>query len=137
MDVIRWKDSYNLGITRIDEQHKKLVEILNTLYNAMAEKQTKEKLATIISELKSYTIFHFTSEENMLQSYGYPELPGHKKIHITFVDKIEEYRKRQAAGDTSLSVELVVFLKDWLIKHIQGTDQKYALHLKAKGIILK
>ena len=135
MDIIKWRDSYNLGIPKIDEQHKKLVEILNQLYKAMRENQAKDKMNKIISELKQYTVFHFSFEESLLQSHNYPELQGHKNIHKEFVGKIDEFRSRQLGGDSIMSIDLSRFLKDWLIDHIQGTDKEYAVYLETKGLL--
>lgn len=134
MDIIKWRDSYNIGIKMVDEQHQKLVEILNELYIAMSAHQTKEKLANILSELKKYTIFHFGAEERLLQKHFYPDLANHKKMHKSFVDKLEEYKTRLLVGDTNLSIELGRYLKDWLLTHIQGTDKMYVHHLRTKGV---
>ena len=43
-------------------------------------------------------------------------------------------RKYAAGASATLSMEVMIFLKNWLVNHIQGSDQKYGPHLNSKGI---
>lgn len=134
MDFIKWKEAYSLGIEQIDDQHKQLVEVLNKLYNAMSKGQTKEIIGQVIDDLRRYTISHFSYEENLMRKHGYPELNSHIKIHKAFVDKIDEFKTRLLVKDMTLTLDIVGFLKDWLVNHIMGTDKKYSPFLTERGV---
>jgi hemerythrin-like metal-binding protein len=83
--------------------------------------------------LVSYTTFHFAREEEFFAKTGYPAAT-HKKEHDDLVKQVLELQARYRSGELALSLATVEFVKNWLINHIQGCDQKYGAHLNAKGI---
>lgn len=128
--LIRWNSTYELGIKEIDEQHIKLVDIINDFYNAFATAQAHEKIGEIINELVNYTIFHFTAEEEIFMNSNYPETDNHKKIHKEFVDELKRYHQEVKDGNMTTTYDLMTYLRDWLIKHIMGTDRTYLPYIK-------
>ena len=128
--LIRWNSTYELGIKAIDEQHIKLVDIINDFYNAFATAQAHEKIGEIINELVNYTIFHFTAEEEIFMNSNYPETDNHKKIHKEFVDELKRYHQEVKDGNMTTTYDLMTYLRDWLIKHIMGTDRTYLPYIK-------
>ncbi len=134
MDFFKWEDSYSVGVRKIDEQHKKLFDLINQLGNAMITGKGRDIISKLLKELKDYTVYHFTDEEKLMEDNGYPELLSHKDIHKNFVNKIKDFEKKNEEGNLSLSVDLFNFLKDWLKGHILGTDMKYKEFFKSKGI---
>jgi hemerythrin len=134
MSLITWNDSYNINIKEIDRQHMKLVQIINDLNDAMREGKANDVLAKLLRELVSYTKTHFSNEEGYLDRYGYPDVKAHKLQHIAFVDKISGFSDDFESGRLGVSIEIMKFLKDWLLKHIKGTDMKYVPFLTAKGM---
>ncbi|MDW8094977.1 MAG: bacteriohemerythrin, partial [Caldimicrobium sp.] len=85
-----------------------------------------------LDELVSYASYHFNTEEALMSKYGFPELANHKREHEAFKAKIKEFMDKKAKGEVTLSVEIMTFLKDWLVKHIMGTDKKYGPFLQEK-----
>ena len=134
MALITWDDSYNINIREIDRQHLKLVQIINDLNDAMREGKANDVLAKLLRELVSYTKTHFTNEEGYLERYGYPDLSAHKLKHVAFVNKISDFRDSFESGRLGVSIEIMKFLKDWLLTHIKGTDKKYVPFLVGKGM---
>jgi hemerythrin len=108
--------------------------MLNDLNNAMAKGKGKDVLDKIISGLVSYTADHFTLEEKYFDRFKYPGALSHKKEHSDFVKKVLEFREGFTKGNIFLTVEVMSFLKDWLVKHIQGTDKKYGPFFNEKGL---
>jgi hemerythrin-like metal-binding protein len=135
MSVFKWKESYNLNINKIDSQHQKLIDLLNDIYDAMSENKTAEQMQSFIRQLSEYTQNHFTTEENLLSKHAYPDLKEHRKAHLFFIGKIDEFKSRFGTIDFALSIDLAKFLKDWFLNHICVTDKKYAPFLKSKGVI--
>ncbi len=123
--LIRWNSTYELGYKEIDEQHMKLVDIINDFYNAFATAQAHEKIGDIIGELVNYTVFHFTAEEEIFSNSNYPDVEQHRKIHKSFVDELKKYHQEVKDGNMTTTYDLMTFLRDWLVKHIMGTDRAY------------
>lgn len=129
---IRWKDVYNVGHDILDEQHKKIFEILSKIENAqLYEKELILKDA--LQEFSDYVNSHFQTEEHFMKKWGVPEdyLKIHKREHSlekkAVSDLIEKYYKSEALF---LSVELLDELKNWVIGHVLGTDREYIPYVK-------
>jgi len=129
-DLIHWDDSFLLDIDRIDGQHRRLVDMVNRLAAAMSEGKGADVLGEIFDGLKAYTVEHFGTEEELFDRYGYPGGAKHKQVHADLLAKVVEFETEFKAGRTSLSRELLLFLKDWLVNHIKGTDTAYAPFLR-------
>lgn len=134
MDFITWQEKYSVKIPSIDAQHKKLVAIINELYSSMKAGKTKDQLGKTLDDLVAYTKGHFSYEEALLEKVGYPDLVEHKKQHVAFVEKITATCQQYESGKLFMSIDICNFLQNWLIHHIQGTDQKYSELLLEKGI---
>ena len=103
------------------------------LYSAMKHNSAKDELATIMQHLREYTASHFSTEEQLFEHSAYPHTREHKEVHRRFVAKLEEFESQIKNGTTTVSMDLLAFLKDWLINHIQGTDPGYVSYLKGHG----
>lgn len=135
MALFNWDDTtYTVFSKDIDIQHKKLVDLLNRLHEAMATGKTKEITGKILDELVQYTKTHFTYEEKVLKNNNYPEFGSQEREHKAFVIEIEKFKEEFSTGKVMLSIKLMNFLKDWLQKHIKVSDRKYGEYFKAKGI---
>jgi len=134
MAFFEWKDSYQTGIAKIDGQHRKLVDYLNELYDAMQAGKGKEALDDVFQGLLNYTKTHFAAEEGLMKLYRYPDYETHKDVHDKLAAHVQTLYQQFQAGTISSPIQITNFLKDWLSKHILGTDQKYAPFLKTKGV---
>ena len=134
MDFVTWSDKFSVEIPSIDEQHKKLVAVINELYNAMKTGKTKEQMGKIVKDLVDYTKYHFSYEEKLMEKAGYKDIEEHKKQHVAFVEKITKTYDDYKNGKLIMSIDICNFLQDWLIHHIQGTDQKYSQIMVDSGL---
>jgi len=134
MAYMDWNEIYSVGIKSIDDQHKKLFEILNNLHEAMKAGQSKGVLEKVIIELSNYTIYHFSTEENFMKNHQYSAYVAHKGEHDKFVLKVVEYKNKFTKSSTITAIEMLTFLKNWLIQHVKGTDKKYSAFLIDKGV---
>ena len=121
------KEEYKIGVELIDEQHKKLFELANKAYILLKDDfslDKYDKIVQILEELKDYTIFHFKSEEEYMESINYKRLFTQKIEHEKFIKTLEEtnYRDIDENQDESL-VKMLNFLNDWLTEHILGNDK--------------
>jgi len=132
--MMQWSDEWSVNIREIDEQHIRLIDLINELQKAMRSGKGKETVATVLDELKGYTVFHFSNEETMFEKYRYSEEAGHVDEHKMFVDKVIAFEEQILSGKSSVTMEVLDFLKDWLVRHIVGVDQKYSAFFNNKGI---
>ncbi len=132
MALMNWDEKYSVGITKIDEQHKKLINLINKLYDAMREGKGKEVLLSILDETLEYTKYHFVTEEGLFKQYSYSQIEDHIKEHRDMKGKVEQLYLDVQTGKTSISIEVFNFLKFWLNNHILNTDCKYKLELAGK-----
>jgi hemerythrin-like metal-binding protein len=130
MDFIIWKDQYSVGIDKIDDQHKKLIKILNELYELFMEKTAEQNLIKILDQLMDYTHYHFLNEEQLFVESGYYDSAQHKKIHDKFKKEVVSLIDEVKEGKTRVTYKLMTFLNNWLLKHIQEEDQRYAEHVQ-------
>ena len=96
------------------------------------EGRSKDVLSELIMGMIDYTNYHFNSEENYMESIGYPDLDKHKILHNEYIGKLNEYYDKIVSGKMILSIEVTNYLKNWLVNHIKGTDQKYSSFVEKK-----
>jgi hemerythrin-like metal-binding protein len=128
--MFEWSNSYSVGIQSIDAQHQNLFALGRELHTAMSNGQGRASLAKILDRLVQYTSVHFAHEERLMRLADYPELAGHANEHALLTRKVLQFQKDFEAGRAVMTVQLLTFLKDWLHHHIQGSDLKYAPHVK-------
>ncbi|MFZ5776337.1 MAG: bacteriohemerythrin [Thermodesulfobacteriota bacterium] len=134
MALISWTDRYSVGVKEIDEQHKQLINMINELHEAMLAKQGKEALTKVLNKLATYCVSHFAVEEKLMSTHGYPEFAEHKDKHVKMTAKVKALIGEVESGKSTISIEVMNFLKNWLDQHIMGTDKKYGPFLNSKGV---
>lgn len=134
LPLIEWNDSLSVEIGTIDDQHKKLLEILNSLHGSSAAAKDNETVKKILNDLVEYTVYHFHHEEELMKQHNYPDLENHLAAHQTLVEQVGKFNQEFQAGRATLSSELFKFLRSWLNGHIRGTDKRYSPHLQACGV---
>jgi methyl-accepting chemotaxis protein/hemerythrin len=131
---MQWSSDYETGINKFDEQHKMLFDLINQLYVAMKNKQGKDTMGRILNELANYTDFHFKSEEEAFDKFGYPATAEHKIIHEKLVKQVIDFIDNFQSGSVMVDFNLLNFLQDWLNNHIKVEDKNYGKFLKGKVI---
>lgn len=133
-ELITWGPKYYIGLNTIDNQHKRLVELINETYRNFGSNKNKQKLKKVIIDLLDYTIYHFGEEEKYFKEFGYQEYGPHKAKHEEFISKMKKFKQDIESGDSTVSFEIIEYLKDWLINHILKNDVQYVPFLKEHGI---
>lgn len=134
MEILPWKEEYSIGINEVDLQHKKLVDFLNQLFDAMSVGKGSEVLSEILNGLTDYTVKHFATEEKYMVVYAFPNYKNHKIEHKKLVEEVAQLKEEFENGNKRLTIEVVNFLKEWLVSHILGSDKALGEHLKQKGL---
>lgn len=120
MQEILWNDRFSVGIAAMDEQHKRLIGLINALG---ASVDAGIAFDTIMG-MFDYAAIHFQDEEALLRRAAYSELPTQIREHKTFLDKAVEFSKKELRDPTTAE-EIILFLRSWLLHHILEEDMKY------------
>lgn len=129
-----WDNTYETGINEIDQDHKRLVNLINDLYEAMQDGSGGALLLPIFSALKHYTETHFAKEERYMIESGAPGQENHVKEHRQMMAKLADLEKRHRQGEAAISLQTLTFLRDWLKTHICIVDLAMAKHVHSLGI---
>ena len=105
------------------------VALANDIWHAIVTRDEKKKIFALVEELEKYTIAHFSAEEAFMRVTDYPDFVRHRWEHQRFIERVAEEKKRAVEAGT-LSLDLMYFLRDWLIEHILVSDKVYAEHAK-------
>ncbi len=135
MPLIEWTDGMSVGVAAFDDDHKKLVAMLNELFDSMQSGAGKDKLGEILDGLIAYTVTHFDREEKMFAEHGFPGAEAHIKQHEDLkAQAVAAQEKFKSGAAATVSMEVLNFLKNWLVTHIQGSDMAYSAFFKQKGL---
>jgi len=132
--LLEWDESFNLNISEIDQQHQMLVSMINDIYTARQFEKEKEELSKLLNRMSVYAAFHFAKEEDLLESFGYPDTEKHIQEHSDFEKKVFDFENDFADGKVDLSMDVMKFLGNWLAEHIKGSDKRCALFLTERGV---
>ena len=131
---VEWKDDYSVGIDSIDQQHKKLLNLINQLQTAVDYSTGEEFEREALDELVDYTKTHFTYEEGLMRDNDYPDFEPHKLQHEKMFEKVREVLAEYEQDQDTAMANAAEYLRDWLINHINGTDKEYSSYLIGKGV---
>ena len=135
MPPIAWQEEYALGIAEIDNQHRKIIEMINRLFKMASELTDDKILKDILMELSDYATYHFETEENYFKKFDYPGAAEHIAVHDQFRERIAELKKILDKGETEkVLFSLSTFLQNWWIWHINHVDRAYVPLFKKKGL---
>jgi hemerythrin-like metal-binding protein len=135
--MIKWNDKYSVNISLIDEQHKKLFELINkaNIVNIVEELNNNTKdVLEILDEMTEYALMHFKTEERYMKEFNFPEYQAHRNEHIDFTNNTIDFKNRVVGSDYQIINEILEYLKKWLVNHIQVTDKEYIECFKENGL---
>ncbi|GAM10814.1 methyl-accepting chemotaxis protein [Geobacter sp. OR-1] len=131
--LINWSNSFSVKVSKMDQEHQRLIDMINNLYISMREGHGNESIGAILDELIEYTKTHFSHEEKLMKESGYPGYEDQKRAHESLIRQVVEIHGKFKSG-AALSQEIMTFLKNWLVNHIQGMDKRYGPYLNKKGV---
>jgi len=131
---IKWSEDLSVGIDMVDEDHKKLLSLINQLQTAAHYQTDNTLIESTLNDLVDYTKYHFSREEQLMEQNNYPDLAGHKEQHEAMVKQVTEFINEYRVDNTRTIDNVISYLKTWLINHIKGTDREYIPYIKDKNL---
>jgi len=125
MPLIKWRDSFSVGVQKFDDEHQILIDIINEMFVIVRDQKTIDHLTVEINKLIQYTQEHFVEEEAAMEKVGYPALNEHKTIHSKLLNDVTVFKKRVENGEEEAITTFYHFLRDWLLTHIVEEDMQY------------
>lgn len=135
METFRWSSNFVTGLTEVDEQHSRLVELINRFGDHVMRQQgvTHEDIEAVFAELAEYARYHFSEEESLMSAAGLDarHLEQHRQAHANFLDEVTQLHKGVTPANLDAAKSLLQFLTHWLAYHILGSDQFMAKQIAA------
>ncbi|WP_339329911.1 bacteriohemerythrin [Aeromonas hydrophila] len=133
-ELLHWNEAFMVQVPSMDNQHLGLFEAMNRLYQAVLDKSPAQQRKQRLDELLKLATQHFADEERVMEQAGYPELRRHKQEHTRLLTELDTLMQRNGTDDEEFNMELLVFLKNWLLNHISKVDKQYSGTLRQAGI---
>ena len=135
MRFVEWSEEFSVGIEAIDRDHRRLLELLNELHDAVETGGGREILGKVLDGLILYVSYHFAHEERLLLRVNYPGYERHRRKHLSFTDTVKEVHEGfQSGASDALPRQVLEFLKNWLYDHILGSDRAYSVYFNANQV---
>ena len=135
MDPVRWNDSYNTGIERIDQQHRRLIDMLNVHLAEGLLDHPLQRATTMLADFQNYAELHFCLEEELAEQAGIHRSTNwlmHAGEHDYYRKRIHELGQLATSKPDESAHQLLSFLRYWWTAHIGGADQRLAENLLRK-----
>lgn len=125
MTIMNWDQSLDVGVEKMNDEHKGLLVLMNKLHDLYENGETGSAILTTMRRLGAATAAHFKDEEEFMQSIGYDRFDSHKRIHTELLQRYGDFMEKAEAAGGKVDDEFFKFLKFWLSAHIKGIDVKY------------
>ena len=135
MAYLDFTEKLSVKVTIVDDQHKELIAIINDLHAAMGAGKGRIAIYDTLSRLIDYTKMHFSTEERLMTQYSYLDRKNHLAQHGDLIRQVGEISAKVQAGQVSMTIETMDFLKKWLNNHILLTDKQFGVFLSGKGVM--
>ena len=131
LQFVEWNDASAVGVAEIDDQHRRMAELINVLGEELKAIRPRAQVAATLDVLLAFTREHFASEERLLEEHVSEQLERHRRAHRRLLEDLQSL----AAGVDQQSMALTMrYLQDWLFVHIEGADRPLGEALNNLGI---
>ena len=129
-----WSDEYSVGVDEIDDQHKKLTDLLSLVHVAVNEQQGIQAEHQTLGRLIEYTRTHFWMEESLMRLSKYPNFENHRQAHIKLLLLVSDLQKKLLANNLPISPDVLLFLKGWLTHHMLESDRSFGEYFQKTNL---
>ena len=132
MELREWKEEYNLNLPKLDDHHKKFLDVINLLVRVTSERTCEEEISLVFFRLIYYVENYFVDEEICFKEYEYSNFKQHKEEHNKFIKQIIKFQEEYKNHDRTVCKRMLKFLSNWFDDHILGYDKDAANYLLEK-----
>ncbi|MBF0266349.1 MAG: bacteriohemerythrin [Gammaproteobacteria bacterium] len=134
MEKINWTNEYSVGVKALDDQHKEIIRLINTLIEGSNDTVDSAITFNVLTEMMTYAQKHLDFEENLLEQHHYFDLMNHAAKHVRYLEKVAKFSFGTMARDENIPKDLLEFLQNWWLHHILEEDMQYKAFFKERGI---
>jgi len=123
-----------VGVVKIDEQHKDLVDRLNSVTAMGTKSFSKEETQKTLDLLGEYVVKHFNDEEVLMKQSSYPKLEQHKEQHKLFIAEFQKLKNEFTTNGYSprFTLDLSNSIIHWIVRHIKSVDVEFGKYYNSK-----
>jgi len=132
MSQLIFVDKLSIGLPLVDAQHKQLISLSNSLIQAMTNGMGEEVIEEVFMKLRAYVCYHFDDEEAYMKQIGFSELEDHKRLHRKLAEEVDKFRGRFKDREVVSPNEVLDFVIQWVVKHIEEEDMKIGQFARSK-----
>ena len=132
MEPIAWSENFSVGVQLFDEQHKRLIMMLNKMIKHPTVPTRSETVSEILTDMTLYSLEHFKAEEDLMIKHGYPQFEQHKSQHQSFRIKVTELCMATTHDIEAVPQVLLEYLGQWWVQHILHEDMDYKQFFEEK-----
>lgn len=125
-ELFKFSSLFQVDIKDMDNQHKGIFDFINKIHQAIKSNRSHDEIAQIFSNMRTFTANHFREEENLMKKVNYTGLNAQISAHTNLLQNVDQIINKFKNHEDVNLIEIMVFLKDWLVTHIMGMDKKYA-----------
>lgn len=133
---LNWIPEYSVKVRELDEQHKKLIDLINQVYGYIYRQEAPDKILDLVNEIGNHAVLHFNTEEGYFKKFNYPLTDEHENYHRQLLMDVANYKKQiiSAPENFTIAEKFVDFLENWLADHMMIQDKKYGQFFNEHGL---
>lgn len=135
MAFLEWSPLFSVGVSSLDDEHRRLVSLLNDFQDACAAGRGPQAAFGALNALVRYAEEHFAHEQDLMDEHGYPERLRHRAEHERFLRRVFELAGEVDADAERGAEEVLEFIKTWLLEHVLGSDRRYGAFFAERGVL--
>ncbi len=134
MPIVTWSEEYSINVKEIDIQHQKILELVNTLHSSVEASLDKKELEKLLIKLVEFTRIHFSTEEQFMKEYDYPDLDKHHKEHRILLQHLDDLVASVSSGKYPTFNSDYDVSSDWAVMHILECDKYLGAFLNSRNV---
>ncbi len=133
MTKLVWSDEYSVGVSELDQDHKIIFRLMNTLVDLGAVASSGEEINDALTAMTEYANGHFEREEEYMRAVGFPDAENHVRGHMVFRENTVNFCLELMDGDGAIPDRVLDYLRHWWVDHILESDMAYKRFVEAKS----
>ena len=134
MPIVSWCDEYSVNVREMDDQHQRMLELVNNLHTVVESCIDKSELKDMLAELVEFTRVHFSAEERLMEKYEYPDFLKHRHEHELLLRHMDNLVAAVSSGKYPTFYSDYDVSTDWALIHIAESDKTLGAFLNAKNV---